>query len=271
MIAMLGPCLVLLGGQSEPPNATTTQDDFLRGPTVPDDLVQTLVNIDMGGKFIPLQVRPEEAALGLVFIDQEHREGAHKVAQARRLAIGMLLVDNIDVVKEASDAIRAGEKDEAQAVYRQLHDQFNPDHVRDPLLEAWKDVLSEQEVQQIQQLVDEYWDACIEWELRNARVRPDTARKKTQRRLSFQLFQREIGEAYNWSLRPIQQRLESIYQATEPTEEQRAAIREVMIDYIRQSRLRPSPEQRQTAAARIYDLLDEKQRLQLFEQALWQL
>ena len=107
MIAMLGPCLVLLGGQSEPPNATTSQDDLLRGPTVPDHVMQTLVNIDMVGKFIPLQGRPEEAALGLVLIDQDHREGAHEVAQARRLAIGMLLVDNIDTVKDASDAIRA--------------------------------------------------------------------------------------------------------------------------------------------------------------------
>ena len=271
MIAMLAPCLVLLGGQSEPPNATSTQDDLLRGPTVPDNVVQTLVNIDMMGKFIPLQGRPEEAALGLVFIDPERQVGAHEVAQARRIATGMLLVDNIDVVKEASDAIRAGEKAKAQAVYHQLHELFNPNQMRDPLLEAWKDVLTEQEILQVQQIVDEYWDAWIEWELRNARVRSDTAREKTQRRLSFQLFQREIGEAYNWSLRPIQQRLESIYQATEPTEEQRAAIREVMIDYIRQSRLRPTPEQRQTAAARIYDLLDETQRLKLFAQALWQL
>ncbi len=271
MIAMLGPCLALLGGQSEPPKTTSADHDLLRGPTVPDNVVQTLVNIDMGGKFIPLQGRPEEAALELVFIDPERQEGAHEVAQARRIATGMLLVDNIDVVKEASDAIRAGENDKAQAVYRQLHDRFNPNHLRDPLLDAWEGVLSEQEVQQIQQIVDEYWDAWIEWELRNARDRSDTARKKTQRRLSFRLFQREIGEAYNWSLRPIQQRLESIYQATEPTEEQRAAIREVMIDYIRQSRLRPTPEQRQTAASRIYDLLDETQRLKLFAQALWQL
>ncbi len=222
-IALLAPCLMFLGGQSEPPKATTAERDLLRGPTVPDNVMQTLVNIDMGGNFLPLQGRPEEAALELVFIDPEHQVGAHEVAEARRIATGMLLVDNIDVVKEASDAIRAGEKAKAQAVYRQLHDQFNPNHVRDPLLEAWKDVLSQQEVQQIQQIVDEYWDACIEWELRNARDPSATARKNTQRRLSFQLFQREIGEAYNWSLRPIQQRIESIYQATEPTEEQRAA------------------------------------------------
>ncbi len=44
-----------------------------------------------------------------------------------------------------------------------------------------------------------------------------------------------------------------------------------MINYIRESRLRPTPEQRQAAAARIYDLLDETQRLKLFEQALGQL
>ena len=271
IITMFAPCLLICGVQADPPDSTVVDEALLRGPTVPDNVVRTLVNTEMGGKFIPLQGRPVEAALGLMLIDPDRRESAREAGEARRTAIGMLLVDNIDLVRQASDATRAGENKKAQAAYRKLHAQFNPDHVRDPLLDALKDVLSEQEVRQIQQLVDEYWDAWISWALRNARDNSDAARKRVQRRLSFQLFRREIGEAYNWSLRPIQQRLESIYRATEPTEEQRSAIRDVMIDYIRESRLRPTPEQRQTAAARIYDLLDEKQRLKLFEQALWQL
>ncbi len=271
IVAMFAPSLLICGVQADPPNPTAVDEALLRGPTVPDNIAQTLVNTDMGGKFIPIPGRPAEAALGLVLIDPERRQSAGEAAEARRMAIGMLLVDNIDMVKQASDATRAGENNKAQAVYRKLYAQFNPDNVRDPLLDALKDVLSEQEVRQIQQLVNEYWDASINWALRNAKDNSEAARKRAQRRLSFQLFRREIGEAYNWSLRPIQQRLESIYRATEPTEEQRSAIRDVMIDYIRESRLRPTPEQRQTAAARIYDLLDETQRLKLFEQALWQL
>ena len=51
----------------------------------------------------------------------------------------------------------------------------------------------------------------------------------------------------------------------------RAAFRETMIDYRRDSRLRRTPEPRQAAAARIYELLEEKNRMKLFAQALWQI
>ena len=271
IVAMFAGYLLICGVQADPPDSAVVDEALLRGPTVPDHVVRTLVNIDMGGKFTPLQGRPTEAALGLMLIEPDRRASAREVAEARSLSIGMLLVDNIDLVKEASDATKAGDNAKTQKVYRRLYKQFDPDHVRDPLLAPLQEILSPTQHEEVQRLVNEYWDASINWALRNAKDKSDAARKKTQRRLSFQLFRREIGEAYKWSLRPIQQRLESIYQATEPTEEQRSAIRNVMIDYIRESRLRPTPEQRQTAAARIYDLLDEAQRLKLFEQALWQL
>ena len=271
IVALLGPSLLICGVQADPPDSTVADEALLRGPTVPNNVVQTLVNTDMGGKFIPLQGRPEEAALGLMLIDPDRRESAREAAEAHRIAMGMLLVDNIDLVKEASDAIKAGENAKAQEVYRRLFSQFDPNHARDPLIAPLEEILTPAQHEEVQRLVNEYWNAWIAWELRNANNDSETARNRVQRRLSFQLFQREIGEAYNWSLRPIQQRLESIYQATEPTEEQRSAIRDVMIDYIRESRLRPTPEQRQATAARIYDLLDETQRLKLFEQALWQL
>lgn len=271
IVAMFAAYLLICGVQADPPDSAVVDEGLLRGPTVPDHVVRTLVNIDMGGKFTPLQGRPAEAALGLMLIEPDRRESAREVAEARRVSIGMLLVDKIDLVKEASDAIKAGENAKAQEVYRRLYKQFDPDHVRDPLLAPLEEILTPTQHEEVQRLVNEYWDASINWALRNAKDKSEAARKKAQRRLSFQLFRREIGEAYNWTLRPIQQRLESIYQATEPTEEQRSAIRNVMIDYIRESRLRPTPEQRQTAATRIYDLLDEEQRLKLFEQALWQL
>lgn len=271
IVAMFAPCLLICGVQADPPDSTRVAEALLRGPTVPDNVVRTLVNTEMGGRFIPLQGRPVEAAMGLMLIDPDRRESAREAAEARRTAIGMLLVDNIDLVRQASDAIKAGENNKAQKVYRRLYSQFDPDHARDPLLEPLEEILTPTQHEEVKRLVNEYWNAWIAWELRNAKDDSEARRNRLQRRLSFQLFRREIGEAYNWSLRPIQQRLESIYRATEPTDDQRSAIRDVMIDYIRESRLRPTPEQRQAAAARIYDLLDETQRLKLFEQALWKL
>ncbi len=268
---MLSTCIALLAGQSEPPKATNTDDgDLLRGPAVPDKAMQTLINTDMGGKFIPIQGRPANAALELIIVDPERRASARQMAQERRVATGMLLVENIDLVKEASDANRAGDNKKSRDSYIELYKIYNPENVRDPLLNAWQDILSEKEFKQIKQMVDEYWEALINWEMRNTKNRTDEVRTQTERRLSFQLFQREIGEAFTWSLRPTQQRLESIYQAVEPTEELRQAIREVMIDFIREAKLNPTAEQRQTAATRIYELLDEEQRLKLFSQALWQ-
>ena len=271
IVAMLAASVLIYGAQGDPPDSTVADEALLRGPTVPDNVVKTLVNTEMGGKFIPLRGRPAEAALGLMLIDPDRRESAREAGEAHRLAMGMLLVENIDLVKDASDAIKAGENATANKVYRLLYIRFDPEQARDPLLVPLQEILTPAQHEEVTRLVDEYWNAWIAWELRSAQDSSDAARKRIQRRLSFQLFRREIGEAYNWSLRPTQQRLESIYQATEPTDQQRAAIREVMIDYIRESRLRPTPEQRQTAAARIYDLLDETQRLKLFEQSLWQM
>jgi hypothetical protein len=56
-----------------------------------------------------------------------------------------------------------------------------------------------------------------------------------------------------------------MYEIVEPTKEQREAIRAIVIEYIRETRLNPTPEQRREAARRIYQILDEEDRVKLFE------
>ena len=110
-------------------------EGFLRGPTVSDSAPRTLVNIDVQGRFVALPGRPEVAAVELVIIDAQSRERAREVAAARVTALGMFLVDHIDLVREATDALRSGEEARAREIYRKVYDQFDPDQDRSPLLE----------------------------------------------------------------------------------------------------------------------------------------
>jgi len=245
--------------------------DLLRGPTVPQAVVQSLVNVDAAGNFVPLPVRPEEAAIEMATLDPMHRDEAQAAIAARRTVVGMLLVENIDLVKEGTDAIMSGDRERAQAIYRDLYVQFDPTLARDPLLRDFTDILSPAELAEVTRLVDEYWGAWLAWELRNAGDVNDETRAKREQALAFQLFQQEVGEAYDWALRPFRQKLDTLYAITEPNPEQRAAMREIIIDYIRASQLEPTPEQRREVTDRMYDLLDEVQRKRLFEHALWRM
>lgn len=245
---------------------------LLRGPTVPEKVVRSLVTIDAAGNFIPLPMRPEEAAIEMAALDPVRRDEAQAVITARRTAVGMLLVENIDLVKEGTDAIMSGDDERARAIYQELHGHFDPERTRAPLLADFEPILTPAELGEVTQLVDEYWDAWLAWELRGAPDAPDitdSALEQTEQQLAFRLFQREVGEAYDWALRPFRQRLETLYAITEPDPEQRKAMREAIIDYIRASQLEPTPEQRREVTDRIYDLLDEQQRRRLFEHALW--
>jgi hypothetical protein len=260
-------CLLAFG--AGPPTTAPALDDLLRGPTVPDTTTRTLVITDANGSFVPLQERPEEVALERALVDPDRRHRAREAIAARATALGLMLVEKIDRVKEATDAIRSEDRDTAQAIYRELHAHFDADRMRDPLMDDFDEILSPSEAGEVTRLVDEYWDAWIEWELRNVEVPGPAARERTERRLAFVVFQRELREAYNWTLRPFQSRLELLYEVAKPDDEQRAEIRMAIIDHIREARLEATPEQRRRTADRIYSILSSEQRRALFEHVLW--
>jgi len=99
----------------------------------------------------------------------------------------------------------------------------------------------------------------------------DAQRDRIQARLVEQLFNEEVRRAYERVIQPLRQKMERVYQVTEPSPEQREAIRAALIDYIRDGRLRPNEEQRRRLVERIYEVLNEDQRLKLFEAALSQM
>ncbi len=238
--------------------------DALRGPVVPENVANTLVRHDAQGRLIMLEGRPEEAAIEIMLLPPHIREQAREIIADRGGRLNRMLVENIDLVREATDAIRAGDNQAALGFYERLHGLFEDREERFPLLKPLSAVLDMNQQAQFTRLIEDYWSAWEAAEARRANVDAATIRP----RLTRTLFQTELRLAFERTLRPFQERLERIYELAEPTPEQRVQLRAAVIDYIRESQLRPTQEQRHELARRLYAVLDDEQRIALFEAIL---
>jgi hypothetical protein len=239
----------------------------LRGPEVPDTRTRTLVKKTMTGRLERLQVRPEVAALQELDLDEQTAEAAREIVDERSFAVTMMLVDELDRIKEMTDKRTAGDREGAQAIFDEMWNAFEPDAPRSPLIEPLKAVLDDEQSAALRTLVDEYWESLIDWELRNNEKRQQNpeVRKRVERRQSLRLFQREVQEGYEASLRRYQQAIDAVADAVEPTPEQRHEIPMIIIEHIKRTRLNATPEQRRATNLEIYRMLDKDRKEKLFE------
>ncbi len=271
----IAACFVLLSPAfAQDSDSAQPTKDALRGPAVPESTKKTLVHSSMVGDFQRLEGRPEAAAVQLLDLDEATTQQITKVIDTRDMAIAMLLIDKIDAVKEISDAIITQEKDRARELQLELWAGFEPDAPRSPLLKPLAEVLTAEQLAEVQRLCDEYWEALVDWQTRNRKKttpeRTKEIRNRVERQLAFQLFQREIRTGYEATLRRYQDSMDAIYEAVEPTDDQRAQMREILITHIRTTKLSATPTQRRAANRAMYDLLDEDRRGLMFDYLLRQ-
>ena len=249
--------------------STPPARDLLRGPPALDAARPSLVASDMEGRFRRVEGRPEEAALAMLALDPAVRERAKAVLDARLEAVRGHLLAEIDLLRDASDATRAGERKRAEEIQAELARRFRflgqePDE-RSPLLAPLGEILPPDAHAELVRMVDEYWTAWIASETRGDRRRAPGA---VEARLALQLLQGELTAAYNAVLRPLQQKIDRIYEITGVSDAQRAAIRAALIEYARSTRLRPSEAERTAFARAILAELDDEQRARLLAAAI---
>jgi hypothetical protein len=87
-------------------------------------------------------------------------------------------------------------------------------------------------------------------------------------RLVTQVFQEEVRDAYEISLRRYRDALEAIYAAVDPTPEQREAIRSIVIEHVKHTRLEATPTRRRAAMREVYDMLDDERKARLLDYLL---
>lgn len=246
---------------------------LLRGPDVGEPVSRTLVQLDAQGRFVRIEARPEQVAMMMLASDSMQRDEARAANGARLASLGEFLLDNLDDAIASADAQAAGDNKRVQEISRRLYDKFEPQHPRDPLMPALEKMLAPETQTELHRLVDEYWKAWIDWEVRGVKEqdRTDQTRKRTQDRLAYGMFQNDLRQAYERTLRPYRAKMQALNEIAQPTDEQKQAIRTIMLDLIRETRLNPTPEQNREAARKIYEALDDDRRQKVFESLLMRL
>jgi hypothetical protein len=222
----------------------------------------------MTGRFRRIEGRPEVAALAMLVLEPDVRDAAHAVVEKRLTAIREHVIDEIDLLRESSDATRAGDRARAEELQRELFRRFPHAAQRAPLVEPLASVLPVEAHAELVRMVDEYWSAWIASEAEGRPDQPGKAAKSVEDRLAFQLFQGELVTVYNAILRPLQQKLDRIYEIAEVSDAQRESIRSAVIGFVKTSRLHADDEASMALARAILDVLDEEQRTRVLAAAL---
>jgi hypothetical protein len=244
--------------------------DTLKGPDIQQDQLESIGTTDMSGHFHPVEGRPELAAFAVVCDDP------NKLAQARTIGsdyifdLAEMLVDELDTVKAITDAITEDNTTLAQTLQAQLRLRHDPDTARDPLRPQLEALLDEDQRIRLDRILTEYWDRWISANTPDAQdnmkapPNKQAIRKRIENRLNNQLYQQDIGNAYEYSLRRYRDALQAIYDAIDPTPQQRNWIRERVIQHIKDTRLKATLQQRESVMLEIYHYLDEDRQTKLF-------
>ncbi len=241
------------------------QSDLLKGPAIPTQTQNTIGSTDMNGYFTPVEGRPELAAFALVTNDPEKLASARDLDHKRIFDLAAYLVDEIDTVREITDALDTGNETQAQLLLAQLRLRYDPSLSRDPLLPELEKMLDADQRAELTRILDDYWLRWAQSQTNTMRMEPDSsAYKKTEHQLNNQLFQEDIRQAYDASLKRYRDTIDAIVTAIQPTEDQQAQIRELIINHIKETKLKATNAQRQALMLDIYHLLDEDRQEQLF-------
>ena len=244
--------------------------DTLSGPTVPPAAIDSIAATDMNGNFIPVEGRPELAAFMIVCDNPDDLAKARELGPDHIFDLAELLVDEIETVREVTDAIAAGNAPYAQTLMGSMRLKADPDLQRDPLRADLETMLDEAQKKRFADILDEYW---TQWVAANTpedqlnmqgNPRDKSLSKRIENKLNNQLFQQDIASAYEYSLRRYRDAMQAMYDAIEPTDEQRTWIRNRVIEHIEETRLKATNEQREALMLEIYDMLDESRRVKLF-------
>jgi hypothetical protein len=253
-----------------PANAQNNPADTLRGPSVPRDALESIGTSDMNGRFTPVEGRPELAAFIIVCDDPEDLAAARELGTERTFELAELLVDEIDTIREITDANAAGNTAQAQMLLAQIRKQFDPDLLRDPLRPALEALLNADQRARLDRILTDYWQRWVSANTpedqmnKQGQPRNQATYQRIENRLNNQLFQQDIASAYEYSLRRYQTAMQAMYDAIEPTPEQRAWIRTRMIEHIKETRLKANDDQREALMLEIYSMLDDDRKIKLF-------
>ncbi|MEM9372935.1 MAG: hypothetical protein AAGA55_04755 [Planctomycetota bacterium] len=244
-------------------NARPTPDGgLLGGPEIPREAVERIGGEDGQGRFVRVEGRPEFAAARVLRIPQAVREQIRQIERDRSVRLTAHLIDELDLFRAMSDAVVAGDNARAEGMMDELWSRLEDGKPAAPCADDIEASLPAELRVVYRRVIDSYWHRWAQSESRE--MEPDATRE----RLATLLFREEVRQAYDGSLRHYRQAMDAIFAATDPTEAQRARIRDRVINHIKRTRLEATPAHRRDVMLEIYGLLDDDRRVRFVEYIL---
>lgn len=262
-VLLIAACLV---ASPTSPGVLLLHSPPLSGPRVEHDPREALITREVSGEIRLIDGLAEVAAVGRLDVPNEVKQRARELELERSRRLALRLVDELDLLRSLTDATRAGADAEARVLMAELCRRLEPNPEAAPLLEQLTALAGDDHAEELRSMVEGYWDALIE--RRAGPDAPPAARARAEATLLEQRFQRELRAAYESSLRRYQQAIDAVAEAVRPTPEQREAIRTIVIEHIKATRLQATPAQRRESMRAIYETLDEGRRALLFDYAM---
>lgn len=230
----------------------------LAGPRVVEagEGTRSLVRHGYDGSVTRLEVPPEEAAVGLLTLDDAARAGVERVFSGRAAVLDRLVLDNLDKLIELNTAGQAGDKPRVAALAMELIAKSAPMREHGLLRDEVAAALPRESRAEYLRLVEGYWRAI-----------GDEAKEKGKGRLGAVVQERGrlLGEAVRRSLeRQIdpkgEEDFDRLIARLELRPEQETRVRHMAEEFILGARFRPTQAQEVAFIARVAAMLDAEQR-----------
>ncbi len=245
-VAMCNTCEFVA---AEPPGSGK---EALSGPKVDMAAKKTsLVERDFDGKLRRLEISPEEAAIGLLKLDEATKAKVDEAVAARSLLLDVFVRDNLDLLLRFSTAGASNNTQEQGMLLRETYEKAEPIRKHGRLQETVGAVLPPEQKKSFVELVQSYRAALANEEIALAASKPTKDGKKPDRagamlKIGFEQFGQDVKRAYERVIAEGQGKLEDFIKTLEMSQAQEEKVRKLTSNFAQAHITTPATQKEKT-------------------------
>lgn len=262
-----GLVAMLTGGAAALASDAAAQSSPLAGPEVresaertpqhaamsPSSAAAALLSVDFAGNAVPLEIRPEAAALEHLPLSDTERAAAQGVLESRAVILDRLIREHTGLLLRAQTARASGDTPEGRSVMKELLIAFEPLGAEGSLEDQLARTMTEPHAESFRAMLDAYWEALA------------SSQSSTPARVKLEALGQEIRRHAERTVSDGRARIQEVVDELGLTPEQESKVTTILIDFAQKTQRSPTRWQQLKLAFDLSRQLDSKQRKQLFK------
>ncbi len=271
---VLAASLTLATAAAEPPageppagEGAGTSKPALAGPSVAPAAPATgIVAFDFNGEVRRHDTTPEEAAVEKLNLDREIRARVRKVLNRRDAIIDEFVAGNIDLLTKFAAAAGGNDKLDQAMLGVEALQKLAPLREGGSLWEQVKAALPENAAEKFDAIMSEYWDAVV---AEGKRKKNDKGKERSRFEIVAEervtSFGREIERSFYRQQYSGNIIIGYLTQGLDLTEDQKIRLRQMSLEFSRDSETEPTEEEQQKLVLEMLSILTEAQRAKVIK------